>query len=155
MRDFAIVARAGWTFLTYASRVSQLGRSEGFQFLMASLRARCVSDRFLRASGCWAASRPKSKFSRVTCNAHLLQCDTPRLRLSPQPRQRRSTLGTSIRGNEGRPFASLRCCCVKGVCKCSNPERELSSQSLRAMYSTHTETSLPQVGPVSLSFAQR
>src|SRR5712691_984575 len=94
--DFATRASAGCTCLTYTSRVNQAGTSAGFQFWMACLCIRCVSERFARNSGRCAALRPTSKFSRVTVTAQSVQ---NRLFLSrsffPQTRQRRSGRGTS------------------------------------------------------------
>jgi len=150
--DFATLASAGCTRVTYTSRVSQSGRSEGLQFRMACLCIRCVAERFARNSGRCAALRPTSKPSRTTVTAQSAQC---RRRLSlricfPQPRQRQSGFGVSTVGKDGRPFASRRCCWVNGV----GSERrafdcDVLLQSVRAMYSAQGATSLPQTGAVS------
>ena len=108
-------ASAGCTCLTYTSRVNQAGRSEGFQFRMACLCIRCVAERFARDSGRCAVLRPTSKFSRVTVTAQSAQKRLSLRICFPQPRQRRSGFGASTVGNDGRPFASRRCCWVNGV----------------------------------------
>src|SRR5215469_2343875 len=95
--DFGTCLSAGCTLLTNTSRVSQPGKSDGFQFRIACLCDFWVAARFSRNSGCCAVLRPSSKFLRVTGNVHSTQRRRSLLpSFFPQPGQRRSIFGVSI-----------------------------------------------------------
>jgi hypothetical protein len=155
--DFGTRVSAGCTLLTNTSRVNQLGRSDGFQFRMACFCNFWVADRFARNSGRCAVLRPWSKFLRVNGKVQFPQRRrSPLPSFFPQPGQRRSILGTSTVGKDGRPFASRRCCWVSGVgSERADLRRDVSFHSAPATYSAHGATSLPQVGAVSHNLTQR
>jgi len=103
--------------ISYTSRVSQPGRSEGFQCRIACLCCRCVADRFARESGCCALLRPARKFLRVACFAQFKQSFVPREILTPHSEQTCSGFGWLTSGTS-LSFTSRLLRCVRRVAIC-------------------------------------